>query len=206
MPWRGRTAASVAAVLAGMLGLIGRPGPAVAHPHVWINDVTTFLFKDRQLVGIHHHWEFDEIFSSFVIQQHDKNHDGKFDRAEIASVQKEAFSNLHQYEYFTHVRIDGKKLPLDQVEDFQATIKKGVMIYEFTLRLPKPVDVTTHHFAVGVYDPEYYVEVDLDENDPVHFAGLPSGACTFDIKEDTDNPIYFGMVDPLVIKLNCATS
>jgi len=26
-----------------------------------------------------------------------------------------------------HVRIDGKKLPLDQVEDFQATIKKGVM-------------------------------------------------------------------------------
>ena len=50
------------------------------------------------------------------------------------------------------------------------------------------------------------MEVDLDENDPVHFAGLPSGACTFDIKEDSDNPIYFGMVYPLVIKLNCATS
>ncbi len=89
--------------------LIGQSGPVAAHPHVWINDVTTFLFKDRQLVAIHHHWEFDEIFSSFVIDQHDKNHNGKFDKAENVSVQKEAFSNLHDYGYFTHVRVDDKK-------------------------------------------------------------------------------------------------
>jgi ABC-type uncharacterized transport system substrate-binding protein len=192
--------------LGGALALIGLSSPAHAHPHVWINDVTTFLFKERQLVAIHHYWQFDEIFSSFVIQQHDKDHNGKFNKAENASVEKEAFSNLKDYGYFTQVRIDGKKLALDTVEDFQATIKKDILIYEFTLRLPKPVDVTSHDFAVGVYDPEYYVEVDLDQNDPVRFAGLPSGACTFDIKEDTDNPIYFGMVYPLVIKLNCATS
>ncbi len=190
----------------GAVGLIFQSGPAGAHPHVWINDVTTFLFKDRQLVAIHHHWEFDEIFSSFVIQQHDNNHNGKFDKTENASVQKEAFSNLHDYGYFTHVRVDDKKLPLDKVEDFQATIKKEIMIYEFTLRLPQPVDVTKRHFAVGVFDPEYYVEVDLDENDPVHFSGLPSGACTFDIREDAKHPIYYGMVDPPVIYLTCATS
>jgi ABC-type uncharacterized transport system substrate-binding protein len=48
--------------------LVGQCRPAAAHPHVWINDVTTFLFKDRQLVAIDHRWQFDEIFSSFVIQ------------------------------------------------------------------------------------------------------------------------------------------
>ena len=95
------------------------------------------------MVGIHQHWEFDEIFSSFVIKQHDHDRNGKFDQVEIASVQKEAFSNLHEYDYFTHVRVDGKKMALDQVEDFRATIKKGILIYEFTLRLPKPVDVTS---------------------------------------------------------------
>ena len=194
------------AVVGGAVGLIFQSGPAGAHPHVWINDVTTFLFKDRQLVAIHHHWEFDEIFSSFVIQQHDNDHNGKFDKTENASVQKEAFSNLQDYGYFTHVRIDDKKLPLDKVEGFQATIKKEIMIYEFTLRLPQPVDVIKRHIAVGVFDPEYYVEVDLDENDPVHFSGLPSGACTFDIREDTKHPIYYGMVDPPVIYLTCATS
>jgi ABC-type uncharacterized transport system substrate-binding protein len=194
------------AVIGGALSLIGQSGPVAAHPHVWINDITTFLFKDRQLVAIHHHWEFDEIFSSFVIKQHDKDGNGKFDKTENASVQKEAFSNLHDYGYFTHVRVDDKKVALDKVEDFQATIKKDIMIYEFTLPLPKPIDVTKSHFQVGVFDPEYYVEVDLDENDPVHFSGLPSGACTFDIREDTKHPIYYGMVDPPVIYLTCATS
>ena len=202
---RGWTALS-AAVVGGVLGLTGQADRAEAHPHVWINDVTTFLFKDRQLVGIHHHWQFDEIFSSFVIEQHDHDRNGKFDQTENASVQKEAFSNLHDYGYFTHVRIDDKKVALDKVVDFRATIKKDVLIYEFTLQMPKPVDVTTRHFAVGVFDPEYYVEVDLDENDPVHFTGLPSGACTFDIREDSKHPIYYGMVDPPVIYLNCATS
>jgi hypothetical protein len=46
----------------------------------------------------------------------------------------------------------------------------------------------------------------LDENDPVRFAGLPSGACTFDIREDAEHPIYYGMVYPLAITLACATS
>jgi ABC-type uncharacterized transport system substrate-binding protein len=204
MPATGRIALIIA--VAGTVALIGQCRPVAAHPHVWINDVTTFLFKDRQLVAIHHRWQFDEIFSSFVIEQHDKNRDGKFDKAENASVQKEAFSNLLKYGYFTHVRIDDKNVPLEQVEDFHATAKKEVMVYEFTLALPKPVDVTRHHFEVGVFDPEYYVEVDLDENDPVHFSGLPDGACTFDIREDTKHPIYYGMVDPPVIYLNCATS
>jgi ABC-type uncharacterized transport system substrate-binding protein len=193
-------------VLAGIVALVGQCRPAAAHPHVWINDVTTFLFKDRQLVAIHHRWQFDEIFSSFVIQQHDKNRNGKFDKAENASVQKEAFSNLRNYGYFTHVRVDDQKLPLDQVEDFQATTNKNILIYEFTLVMPKPVDLAKHRVAVGVFDPEYYVEVDLDENDPVQFRGLPAGACTFDIREDTKHPIYYGMVDPPVIYLNCATS
>jgi ABC-type uncharacterized transport system substrate-binding protein len=204
MPATGRIALIIA--VAGTVALIGQCRPVAAHPHVWINDVTTFLFKDRQLVAIHHRWQFDEIFSSFVIEQHDKNRDGKFDKAENASVQKEAFSNLLKYGYFTHVRIDDKNVPLEQVEDFHATAKKEAMVYEFTLVLPKPVDVARHHFEVGVFDPEYYVEVDLDENDPVHFSGLPDGACTFDIREDTKHPIYYGMVDPPVIYLNCATS
>jgi ABC-type uncharacterized transport system substrate-binding protein len=193
------------AVTAGV-ALSGQSSPAAAHPHVWITDVTTFLFADRQLVGIRHHWQFDEIFSSFVIEQHDQDGDGKFDQTETAAVQKEAFANLRDYGYFTHVRIDGEPLPLDHFEGFQATIEQGALEYDFVLPLPKAVDPAALAFAVGVYDPEYYVEVLLDQNDPVQFEGLPSGACTFDIKEDTDNPIYFGMVYPLVIKLNCATS
>ena len=50
------------------------------------------------------------------------------------------------------------------------------------------------------------MEVLLDEDDPVHFEGLPSGACTYAIREDSEHPIYYGMVYPLTIILTCATS
>ena len=65
-----------------MLALAGANRPASAHPHVWITDVTTFLFEEPQLVGLRHHWQFDEFFSSFVIEEHDADGDGAFDPAE----------------------------------------------------------------------------------------------------------------------------
>ena len=46
----------------------------------------------------------------------------------------------------------------------------------------------------------------LDWDDPVRFEGVASAACTFDVREDSDNPIYYGMVDPTVVGLSCVTS
>lgn len=177
-----------------------------AHPHIWINDVTTFVFEDRALVGLRHHWQFDEFFSSFVIEEHDHDGDGAFNPDELASLRAGAFDNLRDVDYFTHVRVAGEALQLDAARDFSARIEDGVLIYDFLLPLPEPVDVATEAFEAGVYDAEYYVEVLFDENDPVRFEGMPSGMCIFEIVEDTDNPIYYGMVYPLAITLTCATS
>jgi ABC-type uncharacterized transport system substrate-binding protein len=196
----------VRVVIAGCVLAFAFGGPAAAHPHVWIDGVATLLFEDRMLVGVRHHWEFDEMFGSYVVEEHDANRDGKLDRAEIASIQSNAFSNLRDYDYFTHVRIDGKDMPLHEVTDFTATIENGVLVYEFTMPLPEPIDPGASQFAAGIYDPEYYVEVLLDEDDPVRFEGLPSGACTYAIQEDSEHPIYYGLVNPLTIVLSCETS
>ena len=181
-------------------------GPASAHPHVWINAVATFLFEDGMLVGVRHHWEFDEMFGSYVIEEQDADRDGRLDRAEIASIQANAFSNLRDYDYFTHVRIDGRDMPLHEVTGFAARIENSVLVYEFTMPLAEPVDPGASRFAAGIYDPEYYVEVLLDEDDPVRFEGLPNGACTYAIQEDSEHPIYYGLVNPLTIVLSCETS
>ena len=188
------------------LALAGADRPASAHPHVWVTDVTTFLFEGPRLVGLRHHWQFDELFSSYVIEEHDADGDGAFEPAELAGLQEDAFSNLAEYGYFTHARVDGARLSLTAVEDFEATIEDGLLVYEFTLPLPEPVDPAAVGFAVGVYDAEYYVEVLLDQHDPVRFRGVDSGACIYDIREDPGNAIYYGMVYPLVISLRCAVS
>ena len=194
------------AALVPLLLLVGEVAPAAAHPHVWITGVTTFVFEDRQLVALRHRWTFDEFFGSFVIEEHDLDGDGGLDPAETAALREGAFDNLEEFDYFTHLRIDGEAWPLRTIESFAAHIEDGELVYEFTLSLPQPVDPGAVDLAVGIYDPEYYVEVLLDEHDPVRFAGLPSGACTFDIREDTERPIYYGMVFPLAITLACAIS
>ena len=202
-----RSRPAVALTIAAlMLVLAGADRSVRAHPHVWVTDVTTFLFEGPELVGLRHHWQFDELFSSYVVEEHDADGNGVFDPAELAALEEGAFSNLAEYGYFTHARVDGARLPLTAVEDFQATIEDGLLMYEFTLPLPEPIDPAAVSFAVGVYDAEYYVEVLLDQHDPVRFRGMDSGACIYDIREDTENAIYFGMVNPLVITLQCAVS
>jgi ABC-type uncharacterized transport system substrate-binding protein len=186
------------------LGL--RDDRAAAHPHLWIDAVTTFVFEDHALVGLRHQWRFDELFSAFVIEEHDGDGDGAFDAAETQAVRAQAFANLREYDYFTHLRIGGKKLPLDEVSDFAAENDDGALVYSFTMPLPDPVVPGAEPVAVGIYDPEYYVEILLDEFDPVRFEGISSGACTFSVREDTEHPIYYGVVNPLVIALSCATS
>lgn len=201
----GRLACRVA-VLGAALGALLVPAAGRAHPHVWIDSVTTFVFEDGQLVALRHRWQFDEFFGSFVIEEHDADGDGAFDAAELASLEAAAFAALEEYGYFTHLRTDGTGRRLDEVREFTAEIEDGELTYDFTLALPAPLDPAAVAIEVGVYDPDYYVEVLLDAHDPVRFAGLPSGACTFEIREDTANPIYFGMVYPLAIALRCGTS
>jgi ABC-type uncharacterized transport system substrate-binding protein len=198
-PWQ-------SAALAPLLLLAFENDPVAAHPHVWITNVTTFVFEDRQLIALRHRWSFDEFFGSFVIEEHDLDGDGRFDTDETAGLREGAFDNLETFDYFTHLRVDGEARPLRSVESFEAHIEDGVLVYEFTLLLQQPVDPGAARLALGVYDPEYYVEVLLDEHDPVRFAGLPSGACTFDVSEDTERAIYYGMVYPLAITLACGTS
>jgi ABC-type uncharacterized transport system substrate-binding protein len=203
-----RTWAQIApiATVGALLALVGRAEPVAAHPHVWIDAVVTFVFEDGHLVGLRHHWRFDEFFGSFVIEEHDVNGDGAFDAAEVGAIRDAAFANLREFDYFTHVRLDGDKLPLHEVSSFAARIEDEILVYEFTMPLPEPVDPGKSAIAASVYDAEYYVEVLLDQYDPVRFEGISSGACTYQIREDAEHPIYYGMVYPLAITLTCATS
>lgn len=182
-------------------------GEARGHPHVWVDAITTFVFDDsRRVVEIRHLWRFDDFFGSFVQQEFDRDQNGRFDGDEVARVRDDGFKALEEFGYFTTVRIDGEVMPIEDVASFEARLDRGVLVYEFGLALPEPVDPVAHDLVVGVFDPEYYVEVLLDEHDPVRFAGLPSGACIFEVYEDADHPIYYGMVYPRVIGLSCATS
>jgi ABC-type uncharacterized transport system substrate-binding protein len=179
------------------------PGTPAAHPHVWITNVTTFVFAQERLVALRFVWTFDEMFSAAVSYGYDRNKDGTFDAAETAKVQAEAFSNLREYNYFMNIRIDGQPLKVTEIKDFAPTIRKGTVIYAFTVPLPAPVDPLRSQVSASVADESYFVEVSLDEHDPVRFEGLDKGGCSFEVTTGKRDPVYGSVTTPAVMGLRC---
>ena len=92
---------------------------AVAHPHVQVQASANLLFSQTgQVTGIQHHWQFDEAYSAFAVQGLDANGDGKFSREELADLAKENTESLREFDYFTKLKVDGKKLDFGKPVDY----------------------------------------------------------------------------------------
>ena len=191
-------AAIVGAALVGAAA-----GRAVAHPHVFITNVTSFVFEGRKVVAIRQAWEFDDVFSAVLLQDFDADADGEFDVKETAELRSQAFEALKEYNYFTYVRIGGESVPSRRVQGLQISNNLGRVTYSFTIPFDPPLDPAERTIAVSVYDETYYIDISPDAVDPVRLEGDYSPACQFRVGEDEGNPIYYGAVLPIASWLTC---
>ena len=86
--------------------------------------------------------------------------------------------SLANFNYFTYVWVDGKDLGRLEPSDFHASAKKGVVTFDFMVKLPKPVEPRRQALALEINDRSYYVEVLLAKQDPIEFQGQGSLACS----------------------------
>ena len=187
----------------GMALAVAVTGSAVGHPHVFITNVTSFVFENRKVVAIRQAWEFDDVFSAVLLQDFDANADGEFDAKETAELRSQAFDALKDYNYFTFVRIGGKSVPSRSVQELRISNTLGRVTYSFTIPLDPPLDPAEQTIAVSVYDESYYIDISPDAADPVRLEGDYSPACQFRVGEDEGNPIYYGAVLPIANWLTC---
>jgi len=195
----------LAAALFGLSALIAA-STASAHPHVWIDAKATLVFDKGKIAAIRMHWTFDPLFTMLVMGEHDKDKSKSFDKAEVADLRNNAFSNLKDYSYFTHLRLDGKPAKVSRVKGFKPSFVGGKLVYEFTVLLDNPVDPLKTRFGFGVYDETYYIEIQFDEKAPVAKTGAGSAGCTHTIAVDKKNPFYNGIIFPRIATLRCVGS
>ena len=186
-----------------LAGAVGMSRPAAAHPHIFIDARVILHMEDGRVVAITQHWTFDAVFGGVVIHAFDKNRDGKLDAGEAKLVRRGAFDALKDFNYFTVVRIGREELKLEKVTGFAAAVKDGRLTYRFTLPLPQPVDPGADRPAFLFLDKTYYVAVELAKQNPVTFAGAAPAGCRTVIRDDFDNPIYFGSVVPRMLNFDC---
>ena len=136
------------------------PAPqATAHPHVFMDNMATFVFDDQGLAGFRLSWLFDDMFGTTIIEDYDRDGDGEFSPGELAVLKAEVFDYLRNSDWVTFVEIDGVARRTTEVRDFSARISAGRLLYEFFVPCPVPAGAGERRVLLSVHDPEYYADV-----------------------------------------------
>jgi ABC-type uncharacterized transport system substrate-binding protein len=162
--------------LAAALACAASALPARAHPHVWIVVETTVLYDKGTFVGLRHKWTFDEFYTATAIEGLDKNHDGKYDREELAELAKINVDGLKDFSYFTFPALAGQELKLGEARDYWLEYTEGALSLHFTVPFAQPVLAEAKGLTFSIQDPTYFIAFDLAKTNPVKLSsGTPKG-------------------------------
>jgi ABC-type uncharacterized transport system substrate-binding protein len=144
--------------------LLGLPVSGLTHPHLFVDYELFFVFNDKGLTGIKERWTFDEMFSTMVREEYDRDRNKIFDSTEILEIERTAFSNLENFDYFTFIRIGREELTVKGVGEFTADIHEERVRYTFFVPCPVPA---TEHFKslqVSIFDKSYYTALQMADD------------------------------------------
>ncbi len=170
---------------------------AYSHPHVFIDNSVIFIFGENGLKSIQLTWVFNEMFSSMVIEDYDKNKDGEFDQDELEILQIDMFSNVKDYCYFCHMTIDGKEFKVNEVVDFFAYIRDGAMVvYTFIVPCEVIAEAKYKTIVLSVYDDTYYIAVTTAKENSVQAEGIVEKNYSYKIVDTPGKSYYYGQIIP----------
>lgn len=177
-----RTALAAAALLATTI-------PASVHPHVFAEArLDVVLNPDNTVRSLRHLWRFDDLFSSTVLMEFDKNADLKLDDSELAEVSKTIFESIGEYNYFQVVTQDGKDVPMKPPANLMANFEEQQLIILFEAEPKEPLQLVGK-LDFGVYDPTFYTAMDFTDDANMSVANLPATCTRQVIRPDPDEAI-----------------
>jgi ABC-type uncharacterized transport system substrate-binding protein len=151
--------------------------PARAHPHVWITVKSQIAFTpDGKVSAVIHDWVFDEMYSSFATQGLAPA--GQLVKKEqFAPLAKENAGSLAEIGYFTTLKIAGTSMDFGNVTDYWMQERPDHLVeFHVTIPLKTPTRITKF-LTLRVADPEYFIDFEYDDKDPISLVSAPSG-CT----------------------------
>lgn len=181
-----RTAAL--ALAAGAIALL--PSQAAAHPHVFADarlEVT--VAPDGTVEKLAHVWRFDDVFSSTVLMEFDKNGDLKLDQSELDTLSQTINESIAEYKYFQTVLADGKDVAMAKPEHLVADFPDNQLLILFESKPDKPLKLSHDKVSFGVYDPTFYTAIDYVNDSDMHISGLPKGCSSRIVRPDPDEAI-----------------
>jgi len=163
--------------------------PALSHPHVFAEArLDVAIGNDRTVEALHHVWRFDDLFSSTVLVEFDKNQDLKLDAAELKEVASVVHASLAEFNYFQLVTANGRDVTMEPPAELVADFTDNQLIILFESRPQEPL-VLKGKVEFGVYDPTFYTAIDFTEDEYLQAENMPQGCKQAVIRPDPDDAI-----------------
>lgn len=181
----------VRAIAAAMPGLGFLPVSAQAHPHVFAEArLELTVAPDGTVEKLAHVWRFDDIFSSTVLVEFDKNGDLKLDDGELTALSQTINESIAEFKYFQSVLDDGKDVKMAKPTDLAATFTDNRLLIVFTSKPEQPLKLAAgHKVSFGVYDPTFYTAIDYVNDGDLVVNGLPAGCTSKVVRPDPDEAL-----------------
>ena len=173
--------------IAAMAATLVSTGPASVHPHVFAEarlDVT--VNPDQTVKSLRHLWRFDDVFSSTVLVEFDKNADNQLDDSELEDVSQTIFTSLAEYNYFQLVTANGKDVAMRPPAKLMASYESEQLIVLFESEPTAPLKLDGK-VDFGVYDPTFYTAIDFTEDANMSVEALPA-ECTKQVVRPVPHP------------------
>ena len=173
---RWRRASPLLAVLALLAGI----RQADAHPHVWVQARSTVeLDAGMHLTGLEQTWTFDPEYSAFATLNLDTAGDGKPAPDKLAALAKTQLASLAEYKYFTHAKVNGKKVTFGAPTGAKLTFADGRLTLTFLLPVAQPPVLKVASF--DTYDETFFVAFNVVHTpDAIRVAG-PVKGCALNV-------------------------
>jgi len=165
--------------------------PASAHPHVWVTASSELLYReDGAIVGVRHAWTFDEMFSTYALQGIEQKTEGTYSREELADLARTNVESLKEYRFFTYAKAGddepSKKQRFEEPVDYFLEYRDSALVLHFTLLFTTPFKAKA--LLLEIYDPSYFVDFELDDDNPIKLVSAPAG-CAIAIQRPGPAPV-----------------
>lgn len=177
------------AMVSGAALLLASAVAASAHPHVFAEaklDLT--VGPDRTVKSLRHLWRFDDLFSSTVLMEFDKNSDLVLDAKELDEVALTIHASLAEYNYFQLVTLNGKDVEMAPPPRLVIKYEDDQLVVLFETQ-PKDTLALSGKVGIGVYDPTFYTAIDFTDDDKIVVASLPEGCARSVVRPDPETAI-----------------
>jgi ABC-type uncharacterized transport system substrate-binding protein len=165
------------------------PFAASAHPHVFADARLEIVSDDKgNVVELHNVWRFDEVFSSSVLMDFDKNTNLKLDPEELKEVGDTVRTSLADFDYYTNLTQDGKHVDVQKPDVINVDYKDGQLLMFFAIKPAKPMPLKGK-LTFGIYDPTLYTSIDFPTEKDVVMIGDFAGCTGKIVRPDPDTVI-----------------